>query len=97
MFICPGGEATAAEPNRSGMFRLTPGTLSYSWVKKRMRSNTPNRVLSSDKYVEGFVDSEGTHHGHPKGMMVLMTDGSRSFVSEDKLPPATKLPEGLTR
>jgi hypothetical protein len=97
MFICNEGEASAAEPNRSGVFRLTPESLSYSWVKERMRSTTPNRALASDKYVEGFDDSAGRHSGHRKGMVVLMTDGAASFVQEDELPPATKLPEGLTR
>jgi hypothetical protein len=97
LFICPEGEASAAEVDSSGKFKLSSETLSYSWVKERMRSTTTNRALASDKYVEGFVDSAGRHSGHRKGMVVLMTDGAASFVSEDELPPATKLPDGLTR
>ena len=97
LFICPEGEASAAKLDSSGKFKLSAETLSYSWVKERMRSTTPNRALSSDKYVDGFVDSAGRHYGHRKGMVVLMTDGAASFVPEDELPPTTKLPEGLTR
>ena len=97
LFICPEGEASAAEPDSSGKFTLSPETLSYSWVKQRIELTTPIKVLSSDKYVQGFDDGTDTHQGHTGGMQVLLTDGSVSFVPEAVLPPATKLPEGLTR
>jgi type II secretory pathway pseudopilin PulG len=97
LFICPEGEASAAEVD-AGKFTLSAETLSYSWVKKRMKSTTPNKALSSDKYIQGYDDGTDTHQGHQKGMVVLMTDGAASFVDEtDPLLTDEKLPEGLTR
>jgi prepilin-type N-terminal cleavage/methylation domain-containing protein len=98
LFICPEGEASAAEVD-AGKFTLSAETLSYSWVKKRMKSTTPNKALSSDKYIQGFEDGTDTHQGHQKGMVVLMTDGSVSFVEESDpmLSTEDKIPEGLTR
>ena len=100
LFICPEGEASAAEKDSSsGKFTLSAETLSYSWVKKRMKSTTPNKALSSDKYIQGFEDGTDTHQGHQKGMVVLMTDGSVSFVEESDpmLSTEDKIPDGLTR
>jgi len=97
LFICPEGEESAAQVDSSGKFKLSAETLSYSWVKERIELTTAIKVLSSDKYIQGFDDGTDTHQGHTGGMQVLLTDGSVSFVPEAVLPPATKLPESLTR
>jgi len=71
--------------------------VSYAWARPRKKSTNYNRALSSDKYVDGFKDDQGTHAGHLGGMNVLKMDGSVRFVPTEDLPQDTLLPRGLTR
>ena len=99
LFICPEGEATPAQEDDDGTFVLDESSLSYAWVAKRVKNTTTGKPLSSDKYIQDWEDADGQHSGHKKGMNVLMTDGSVSFVpdSEDIYDPDEMLPKGLTR
>ena len=97
LFNCPEGGADEALADEEGKFVLTAETLDYAWVAKKTKNTTQGKPLSSDKYVQDYEDAEGTHNGHKRGMNVLMTDGSISFVNEVDLPPDEKLPKGLTR
>jgi hypothetical protein len=99
LFVCPAGEATDAQKDDSGKYVLEAENLSYAWVKRRMKNTTANKPLASDKYLDGFkdADSDDGHPGHVRGINVLMTDGSISFVEEPDLPEEEKIPEGLIR
>jgi prepilin-type N-terminal cleavage/methylation domain-containing protein len=100
LFNCPEGEATAAEQDpETKKYVLEAENLSFAWVKRRMKNTTANKPLSSDKYFDGFkdADSDEGHSGHPRGVNLLMTDGSISFVEETDIETEDKLPEGLIR
>lgn len=97
MFTSPAGESQPAEVDAEGKFVLGEENLDYSWVAKAMKNTTVGKALSSNKYYQGYEDGGEPHEGHPKGMNVLMTDGSISWVDEPDLPADTKLPTGLTR
>jgi len=86
-------------PDEGGRFVLSEATSSYAWTTRPVKEGMAGdpRPLASDKYVEGFEDSDGKHSGHRGGMNVLYTDGSVRFVAEKDLDPKTGLPPGLTR
>lgn len=97
LFKCPEGEATHAPTDEKGYFLLDASTSDYSWPGKPCK-NTVRAHLSSDKYFDGYRDSEGrVHRGHNGGMNVLWTDGSVKFVKSEDLDVDTGLPEGLVR
>lgn len=102
LFCCPEGEATPAAAEE-GKFVLEAENLSYAWVARRVKNTATGKALSSDKYHDGYEDegaSEEGHSGHKKGLNVVMTDGSISFVEdtdEEIIDQQTKLPKGLTR
>ena len=98
LFVCPEGEAKPATAE-DGKFVLDAESLSYAWVKSRMKNTASGRALSSDKYMDGFEDGSDPHDGHKQGLNVLQTDGSVNFVLDDdeSLDPDSKLPKGLVR
>lgn len=96
MFVCPSGDAFLASTDDDGRFVLDDKTNGYAWVARRLKNTAMNRPLASDKYVRGYEDEGGVHDGH-RGVNVLYTDGSVSFVKSSSLPPDTLLPAGLTR
>ncbi len=97
LFVSPAGEAKAAEPDENGKYVLDETNNDYAWVAKRMKNTTLGKPLASNKFVKGYEDEGGIHEGHPKGMNVLMTDGSITWIEEPDLPQENKLPAGLTR
>jgi prepilin-type processing-associated H-X9-DG protein len=96
LFVCPVGEAVAAETAPDGSFVLEATNLDYSWVATRT-SKVVSRPLCSDKYIDGYRDAAGSHRGHPGGMNVLYTDCRVAWIPDEQLPPETMLPGGLTR
>jgi hypothetical protein len=66
-------------------------------VARRTKNTAKNRILSSDKYYEGYEDDDGVHSGHQKGVNVVNTDGSGAFLEVDKLEKDTGLPTGVVR
>jgi len=104
LFWCPEGEAVPAVAEE-GKFVLEAENLSYAWVKSRVKNTVSGKALSSDKYYQDY-DEDGAsdpHSGHKKGLNVLMTDGSISFVEvegeevDEIIDQTTKLPKGLIR
>ena len=93
---CRSSDARKASIDEAGRFVLDEETSSYAWTSRRLKSTVYNKPLASDKYVNGYEDSEGVHSGH-RGMNVLRTDGSVRFVPASSLSPATMLPDDLTR
>jgi len=99
LFVCPDGNAGPAQKDEKSEFVLDADTLDYTWTKTRTKNTKTNAALSSDKYIDKYEDEEGIHQGHIKGVNVLQTDGSVSFVDEkdDSIDTETMLPKGLTR
>jgi len=98
LFHCPegGGGVAEVDPDKK-TFVLDATTLDYSWVKKRTKNTATNKAISSDKYIQGFEDGGEPKDGHAKGMNVLMSDGSVTFMDDSDLTTDDKLPDGLTR
>jgi prepilin-type N-terminal cleavage/methylation domain-containing protein len=97
LFVCAGWPHAPATADDEGKFVLDEETLAYAYVARRTKS-TSRKPLASDKYHEGFEDSEGVHsEGHRGGMNVVLTDGSVHFLEKDQLRPETGLPADLTR
>jgi prepilin-type processing-associated H-X9-DG protein len=96
IFCCPESVVRTAQAGE-GPALLDELTLSYAWTAVELKLDGPVRPLASDKYVEGYTDVDGEHHGHERGMNVLFTDGSIRFMAASELPAETQLPPGLTR
>jgi prepilin-type N-terminal cleavage/methylation domain-containing protein len=99
-FRCPAGGGTDALADDEGKFVLDETTVDFAWVVKPTKNTTTGKPLSSDKYIQGYVDTENAdgHEGHKRGMNVLKTDGSITFINEsDPLFTEEKLPKGLGR
>jgi len=99
IFCCPEGEAVPATPGGDDgkPFKLEAENLSYAWTARKLKNTVAGKTLASDKYIDGFQDEAGPHQGHKRGMVVLMSDGSISFVESADIPQESGLPEGLTR
>jgi prepilin-type N-terminal cleavage/methylation domain-containing protein len=109
LFVCPEGEATAAQAEDDSdpatpPFLLEPDNLSYMWLKT---PTSPARSvpLACDKYVAQFEYADGrTHAGHKSTLVIVDTGGARKEIDvlDDDDKAAYKLdedlvPEGLTR
>jgi prepilin-type N-terminal cleavage/methylation domain-containing protein len=97
LFACAASEAKEIESTGDGKFVLEADTNPYTWVARRTKNTAKNRILSSDKYYEGYEDDDGVHSGHQKGVNVVNTDGSGAFLEVDKLEKDTGLPTGVVR
>ncbi len=98
-FMCPVYFGTQAEADADGKFVLDDETNAYAWTGKRLKSTAKNKALASDKYhknskISGRPDETS---GHPRGLNVVYTDGSVSFVNAVDLDKDTDLPPGLVR
>jgi len=98
VFICGASDAMKPESTRGGeSFTLDAESCPFAWTMRRLKNTADRQPLGSDKFVDGYVDEDGTHSGHSGGMNVLYTDGSVVFVTAEELDPETMLPPGLTR
>lgn len=98
MFVCPQSGLQPALVDENEQFVLDENSCSYAWTARRLRNTDAGKPLGSDKYVDGWEDESGeSHPGHPKGMNVLYTDASVTWVDETDLDPEQKLPKGLKR
>lgn len=100
LFVCPAGEATKAPwqgPPADGAadagFRLDASTCDYTWTARRTKVSK-RCFLSSDRYPEGYEDSDGVHSGHRGFILVLDTTGrvrevdlTDELLTDEKLPP----------
>jgi prepilin-type N-terminal cleavage/methylation domain-containing protein len=101
-FRCPSCPGLPAEADDEGKFVLDETTCDYAWIGKVTKNTATGKVLGSDKYINGFKDSDNPdddHSGHKKGMNVLKTDGSITFLleSDPVLDNDEKLPKGVVR
>ena len=98
VLVCDASDATKPEAAREGeSFTLDAESCPFAWTMRRLKNSADRQPLGSDKYVDGYVDEDGSHSGHSGGMNVLYTDGSVVFVMAEELDPETMLPPGLTR
>ncbi len=97
LFVCGASDNRPAAADADGRYVLAEDTLSYAWTAKRLKNTAFSKPLASDKYVEGYEDSDGKHEGHRNGMNVLMTDKSVQWIKKSDLPEDTMLPAGLTQ
>lgn len=101
-FHCREGEAFEPVADEDGKFVLDEETLSYTWVRKRIKKTGRTVPLSSDKYISGVEYSDGPHEGHENIMVVVYTDGVVQSLDVKKEQDKEKLtddylPPGLTR
>ena len=104
-FVCPASDAEPALlEDGSDMalegpmhFLLEEENLSYAWRGARTRMSK-RCILASDKYYDGYEDSDGVHSGHRGYIVVVDSSGSVREVDIDH-PSLTeeKLPPGLVR
>jgi hypothetical protein len=97
LFICPKGEAVPATRESDGSLRLDQDSLSYAWLATPTKRTTTNVPLACDKFIEGYRDTRGVHHGHWDGVQAIYTDGYVVFLVTRDLSGETALPPGLTR
>ena len=71
LFVCPEGHETAASADADGILRLEAANVSYEPPRRRIKNTASGRMLLYDR---------APHHRG--GRMVLMTDGSVSWLEE---------------
>jgi len=98
LVTCDASDAVKPETPRKGeSFTLDAESCPFAWTARRLKNTADRQPLASDKYVDGYVDEDGTHSGHSGGMNVLYTDGSVVWMTAEELDPETMLPPELTR
>jgi prepilin-type N-terminal cleavage/methylation domain-containing protein/prepilin-type processing-associated H-X9-DG protein len=97
VFVCEASDAVKPDSAAGGDLTLDAESCPFAWTGRRLKNTADRQPLASDKYVDGYVDEDGSHSGHTGGMNVLYTDGSVVFVMTEELDPETMLPPGLTR
>ncbi len=93
MFRCPEWREGEAEKDSESKFILEANTCAYTWTKVKLSPTDAGRALSSDKYIK----TKDQLSGHDKGMNVVYTDTSVSFVLEKDIDGEDGLMKGLVR